>query len=745
LPGFTPISEKMSEEVILVVDDSRQNADFIAKRILPSLGYAALTAYSGKAGLKLLQEKHRQISVMLLDLQMPDLGGLDLLRIAKKEGINVPAIMITAHSSEQVITDAFRLGVHDYLKKPVDVDQLNEAITRALSETRLRREKAKLTTQLQEQVSWLMALSDVGRSVTSTLNIDTVLRRILDASVSLTRAQQGFIALLDPKSEQLYLRAVKDIDDIRVDTVRIPVNDTLIKKALETGHPVRMTRMPGGDSLRVSTGLLVYSLIHVPIFYQKHSLGVLSVNNHTQRRDFTEGDEILLKSLADYAAIAIVNAHSFEKAQQEIEERRRAETALRNANSEIAQLIASLSSILIVLSPDLHIVHWNPSAQNVFGFTVEAAVGKHISELGIQWNYDPISQNIEQCRKDGLPKYLDPVRFMRLDGSDGYLGINISPIYESDVHLSGFILLGGDITERKTLENQLSQSQKLESIGQLAAGIAHEINTPIQFVSDNTTFIQKGMDDLDEVLAAFDPLLESARSGMVRPELIQEVDSVIQRVDLEYLRDEIPSAIEQSLDGIQRVAEIVRAMREFSHPGVVEKVAMDVNKAIENTLTVARNEWKYVADIQTNLAPDLPDLLCLPGEINQALLNIIVNAAQAIKEVIQDHPGKKGKITIETLRDDDWIEIHIKDTGPGIPENVRARIYEPFYTTKEVGKGSGQGLAIAYNVVEIKHGGKLNFRTEVGKGTTFIVRLPVDPSELSSKVEHRTPVQVNSR
>ena len=199
-----------------------------------------------------------------------------------------------------------------------------------------------------------------------------------------------------------------------------------------------------------------------------------------------------------------------------------------------------------------------------------------------------------------------------------------------------------------------------------------------------------------------------------------------------------------TVDGIQRVAEIVRAMRKFSHPGVVEKVAMDVNKAIENTLTVARNEWKYVADIKTNLAPDLPDLVCLPGDINQVFLNIIVNAAQAIQEVVQDHPGKKGEITIETLRDDDWIEIHIKDTGSGISENVRAHIYEPFYTTKEVGKGSGQGLAIAYNVVEIKHGGKLNFKTEVGKGTTFIVRLPINPPELPSKVDVIKPAEVRS-
>ena len=728
----------MSEEVILVVDDSHQNADFIANSILPSLGYAVLTAYNGKAGLKLLQENHQQISLMLLDLQMPDLGGLDLLKAAKENGINVPAIMITANDSEQVIVDAFRLGVYDYLKKPIDVDQLHLAITRALSAMRLQREKVDLTNQLQEQVSWLTALVEVGRSVTSTLNIGNVMRRILEAGVSLTHAQQGFIALLDPQSERLFLRAVKNIEETKVDTVRIPVNDTLIKQALVTGQPVRIEHVPRGDSLRVSTGLLVHSLIHVPMFYQKHPLGVLSVNNHTQRRKFTKSDEIVLRSLADYAAIAIVNANSFEKARQEIEERKRAENALRNANSEISQLIASLSSILIVLSPDLRIVQWNPSAQKILGISMKDAVGTYLHELGIQWDWDPISKNIESCRDDNQPKYLDPIQFSQNGADHGYLGINISPIFENDGKLSGFILLGGDITERKRLENQLTQSQKLKSIGQLAAGIAHEINTPIQYVYNNTTFINDSIGDLLKVLSKYDQLLENARRRKINPDLIKDIDSTIQQVDLEYIRDEIPSAIEHSLDGIQRVAEIIKAMREFSHPGVVEKVSMDVNQAIKNTLAVTRNEWKYVADIHTDLAPDLPSILCLPGEINQVFLNIIVNAAQAIQEIVQDNPGEKGTITLTTLQDSDCVEIHISDTGLGIPEHIQSRIYEPFYTTKGVGKGSGQGLAISYNVIEIKHGGKLTFNTEVGKGTTFIIRLPINPPKLSRNIEEST-------
>jgi PAS domain S-box-containing protein len=411
---------------------------------------------------------------------------------------------------------------------------------------------------------------------------------------------------------------------------------------------------------------------------------------------------------------------------RDITNQKKSEEALRRAKAEIEQLIASLSSILIVLSPDFRVVHWNPSAQKTLGISQEDAIGIRLEKLGIQWRYDLIDQNIANCLEEGQPQYLDPVPYKRVDGVDGYLGINISPIYEDEGRVSGYILLGGDITERKALENQLAQAQKLKSIGQLAAGIAHEINTPIQYIGDNTRFLQQNLKDVISVLEKFDRLLMNNRKGEIDPSQIQEIDTITNKINLEFLREEIPVAIEQSLDGIQRVTEIVQAMKGFSHPGVVEKVAMDVNKAIENTLTVARNEWKYVADIKTDFSPDLPKVFCLPGEINQALLNIIVNAAQAIEEKIREQPEEKGSIMIKTLRKDDSVMIYIRDSGPGIPEHVRPHIYEPFYTTKEVGKGTGQGLAIAYNIIEIKHGGKLSFVTQLGEGTIFIISLPIN-------------------
>jgi signal transduction histidine kinase len=188
----------------------------------------------------------------------------------------------------------------------------------------------------------------------------------------------------------------------------------------------------------------------------------------------------------------------------------------------------------------------------------------------------------------------------------------------------------------------------------------------------------------------------------------------------------MPRAIQQSLEGVQHVSRIVKAMKDFSHPGIDRKVAVDLNRAIETTLTVARNELKYVADTVTQLDPQLPPVPCLPGEINQVLLNLVINAAHAIADALPPGEQRRGRITVSTQCFEDMVELRVSDTGTGIPEDVRSRIFEPFFTTKPVGRGTGQGLSLAHAVVVNKHGGQIWFDTELGKGTTFIVRLPRD-------------------
>jgi signal transduction histidine kinase len=282
-----------------------------------------------------------------------------------------------------------------------------------------------------------------------------------------------------------------------------------------------------------------------------------------------------------------------------------------------------------------------------------------------------------------------------------------------------------DTSERQSLEVQLAQAQKLESIGQLAAGVAHEINTPIQYVGDNTRFLEESFGNLEKVLASYSGLTRAVESAGLLAHEVQQVHEAAEEADLEYLQDEIPRALRQSGEGVERVATIVKAMKEFSHPGSAEMKAIDLNHAIESTLTVSRNEWKYVADAVAEFDPQLPAVCCLAGEFNQVILNLVVNAAHAIADV-KMRGTTKGRITVSTHRDGDWVEIRVHDTGTGIPESVRSHIFTPFFTTKEVGRGTGQGLAIAHTVVVQKHGGRLEFETEEGKGTTFIIRLPIN-------------------
>jgi signal transduction histidine kinase len=288
----------------------------------------------------------------------------------------------------------------------------------------------------------------------------------------------------------------------------------------------------------------------------------------------------------------------------------------------------------------------------------------------------------------------------------------------------GFLVLGADVTEHKILEEQLRQAQKLEAIGQLAAGIAHEINTPTQYVGDNARFLEDAFRGLGALLDAIDRLRGMSASDPGCDAALGSLARDWNRADVDFLRTEIPLAIAQSLEGIGRVTRIVRAMKEFSHPSE-SKVLVDLNRAIETTMIVAQNELKYVAETECDLDPDLPFVPCLPGEINQVVLNLLINAAHAIGDVVRDTPGTKGRIAVSTRRVEDWAELRISDTGSGIPEAVRDRVFEPFFTTKEVGRGTGQGLAIAHAVVVKKHGGHIWFDTAVGKGTTFYVRLPL--------------------
>ncbi|MEZ4648184.1 MAG: PAS domain S-box protein [Candidatus Eisenbacteria bacterium] len=395
----------------------------------------------------------------------------------------------------------------------------------------------------------------------------------------------------------------------------------------------------------------------------------------------------------------------------DITERKRTEAELEGERDFAESLIDTAPAIVLVLDLEGRIVRFNRYMEELTGYTSEEVAGREWFELFLPERDREKARGRFRRLVEGamVQSTASPIRAQ--DGRMHEIEWYETVLRRGEGPVTGILAVGMDITERAFLQSQLSQAQKLESIGQLAAGIAHEINTPTQFIGDNLRFLR-------EAFAELLPALARIRAKV-------ECD---ENLDLEYLEEEVPSAIDQALEGVERVATIVRSMKEFSHPGKDKKEPADLSNAIRHTITVARNEWKYVADVVTDFGEDLPCVPVLLGEFNQVILNLVINAAHAIEEAGGGKRGPKGTITVSTSESEGFVEIRVSDTGTGMSEEVRERAFDPFFTTKPVGRGTGQGLALARAVIVNKHHGTIDIESELGRGTTFVIRLPIEAS-----------------
>ncbi len=395
----------------------------------------------------------------------------------------------------------------------------------------------------------------------------------------------------------------------------------------------------------------------------------------------------------------------------------------RQNQKRLITAVEQVDETIVITDLSGEIIYVNPAFTRVTGYTASEALGldpsilrsgKHTPEF-----YEDMWKTLERGdvwtghftnrRKDG-----------RLFEEDA----TISPVRDESGQITNFVAVKRDVTERLAMETQLRTAQKLESIGQLAAGIAHEINTPAQFISDNTCFLKESFASIAPLLELSKSLTEESCSSQQRASVLEQLANSARSAKIDFLIEEIPAAIDESLEGLSRVTEIVSAMKSFSHPGVKEMQPVDLNEIIKTTITLSTNEWKYVAKIETDLDPKLPQVDGLPGELGQVVLNMIVNGAHAIAE---SSDGDLGTITIKTSTDEasGTALIAISDTGCGIPDSKLERVFDQFYTTKEVGKGTGQGLALSHSVVVDNHAGHISLTSEVGVGTTFTIHLPI--------------------
>lgn len=404
---------------------------------------------------------------------------------------------------------------------------------------------------------------------------------------------------------------------------------------------------------------------------------------------------------------------------EEVAALRAALDALRASQERYRSVIENVSEVVFHLDTAACIEFLTPSWVEVSGHPIDAALGRPLPDFAQVDDREVLVRALQESLEQRQPVQ-QLVRFTAADATVKLLELRCRPVLVGR-DATGLVGTLDDVTERQRLQMELLQAQKLESVGRLASGIAHEINTPIQFVGDNLHFLAESFSALVELLQGYRAcLVDDETSWEDRQDRMSAAEAA---TDLDYLAEEVPQAVAQALEGTRRVADIVQAMKAFGHPDRAEQQAVDLNAGLRSTLTVARNELKYVADVETDLG-DLPPVICHPGDLNQVFLNLLVNAAHAIADTVGDSGGR-GRITVRSRREGDDVIVSIADTGTGIPPAVAAKVFDPFFTTKAMGKGTGQGLALSKSVVVEKHGGALTFETSPGEGTTFFIRLPI--------------------
>jgi two-component system NtrC family sensor kinase len=660
-------------EEILIIDDSQQICSMLADYVLPELGYRSAIANTGRQGLNRLRQ--RLPDLILLDLQLPDISGLDLLRLIAQEGFDVPVILMTAHGSEGIAVEAFRLGARNYLIKPFSEAEARVAIDAALRERRLNREKEQLTHNLQQRVQELTVLYSIGKSVSALLDLEELLVRIVEAGVYITRAEEGFLLLRDPNADELYLRAAKNLGEARAQRMRMPIDDTLAGQVIRTGKAIRLDKSKQGAPLKVKTGFLVRAILQVPLIVGDTTIGVLAVDNQQSERTFSENDQYLLSALADYAAIAIENARLYQQ--------------IKGSEERYRDLFANAYDLIFTLDQQLRIRSINKIGPSLTGYPEASLRGRPLREICASETWDLAEQSFAGLLM-GRETQPFELQLRRQDDERVFLEVS-ARLVPSGPQRREIHCIARNLTERRRLEEQLIHAEKLSAIGQLVAGVAHELNNPLTSVSGYTQLLLR------------DPKLS------------------------DDMRDDLKQIHTQA----ERAARIVQNLLVFAREHKPERLLINLSEVIRNTLSLRAYQLRVdnIA-VALDLEADLPMTVADPYQLQQVILNLINNAHHAMTE-----RGGPGKLTLRTgtsvhgvgdgvVAQRPMLFFSVGDNGVGIPARALNKIFDPFYTTKPVGQGTGLGLSICFGIVQ-EHGGRIWAESEIGTGTVVTVELPL--------------------
>jgi PAS domain S-box-containing protein len=644
--------------------------------------------------------------LVLLDIVMANIDGFEVCRRLKanEQLCHVPVIFLSATSEKQERVIGFQLGAVDFVAKPFQRQELLARVRTHLALTRMQAELKRQADDLRNANVLLQSEIAVRETMASSLAESEERFRTLAAS-----AQDAFV-ILDEEDRIVFWNhsASEMFGHEEKEVMRQKFHELLVPERLQDAVAARF----------------------------------LDRGNVAERREVVEmtavrkgGEEFptelslsSAKIRGKWVAIAVI---------RDVTARQRAQEDLQRSEERLNLALESAH----MGSWDLDLVTgraWRSRIHaQIFGY----------SDPNASWS---LERFLEHVLPDDRARLLEEIAVARKTGQlksecrivrngdhqqrwISFHGTVYSDTQKRPVRMMGLVL---DITEvkqaedeRKMTDAQNSLSQKLESVGRLAAGIAHEINTPMQFISDKTQFLKSSLSSLTEVLTAYRGEIETIASGDSAGAALTRLRAVEEEKEMNYLLEEIPKTFSETMSGLQRVTQIIKSLKEFSHPNKSSKQPADLNKAINTTITVSRHEWKYVAEVVPELDPDLPMIPVRIDEINQVVLNLIVNASHAIGDALKQRVNAKGIIAIRTRQENDSVVIEVEDNGTGIPDSAQSHIFEPFFTTKGVGKGTGQGLAIIRTIVVKNHGGTISFTTEPGKGTTFHVRLPLTVPE----------------
>lgn len=672
---------------ILIVDDEAEIRTLLAKT-LTGAGHACNTAANTSEAKMLLTEQ--PYDLVMTDIDMPGENGIELIKHVNHRYPQTASLVVTVFDDPKLAKEVFELGVNGYIIKPFTKNLVLITVENALRLQRLEmqeklhtalleREVAARTRGLDEQVNFLQKLLDA-------IPLPIYFK---NTATSYLGCNAAFEELINRSRETITGKRAADIHPAELAAFVQQKDEELLHK----GGTQRYERV-----IRHADGTLHTGIIHKATFTGSSG------------------------AIGGLVGIGI-----------DITDLKETEQSLRLSEEKLRSIMDNLQIGVVMVDTQMRLMQINRQMHQWFP-EVKIKTGAYCYQTfcGSDRNTPCDGCPVSQVLTTGVAA--ETFNSMETATGKRFFRTITSPIRDEQNAITAVVELLEDITEKQEAERELRQAQKLEAIGQLAAGIAHEINTPVQYVGDNIRFFGSVTDDMLQFWEQINHLLTAAKAGKPLAGDIAALEEWLEQVDLAFTLADMPSAIRQSLDGIEHIGAIVRAMREFSHPGSEEKTVMDINRALNNTLVVSRNEWKYVAEAVTDLDPDLPLLSCLPAEINQVFLNIIVNAAHAIGDLSTDgHLEPKGQIRVSTRTKDGWIEIRIADTGSGIPEAIQHRVFDPFFTTKKIGKGTGQGLAIARTAIVDKHQGTLHFITQPGQGTTFVIRLPIAASSPGSE------------